>query len=67
MPSRLYITYNWPPVKLSETFLSDISFETPVIPKAFHILETYNPGSVIRILAFDGNDTDTDANYKGTR
>ncbi|KAK3745545.1 hypothetical protein QZH41_012454 [Actinostola sp. cb2023] len=34
----------------------DILFDVPVIPKVIHILETYNPGSIIKIFALQTND-----------
>ncbi|KAM9315759.1 F-box/LRR-repeat protein 4 [Gastrophryne carolinensis] len=43
-----------PPSFFSQDYV-ELAFEDPVYPTAVHILETYHPGSVVRILACSAN------------
>ncbi|NXD86280.1 FBXL4 protein, partial [Halcyon senegalensis] len=43
-----------PPTFCSQDFV-ELAFEEPVYPTAVHILETYHPGAVVRILACSAN------------
>ncbi|XP_067150047.1 F-box/LRR-repeat protein 4 isoform X4 [Apteryx mantelli] len=43
-----------PPTFCSQDYV-ELAFEEPVYPTAVHILETYHPGAVVRILACSAN------------
>ncbi|XP_025894107.1 F-box/LRR-repeat protein 4 isoform X3 [Nothoprocta perdicaria] len=43
-----------PPAFCSQDYV-ELAFEEPVYPTAVHILETYHPGAVVRILACSAN------------
>ncbi|XP_048580350.1 F-box/LRR-repeat protein 4 isoform X2 [Nematostella vectensis] len=60
-PCKLKCKTRTPTDFISQDF-ADIAYEVPVYPKVINILETYNPGAVVRILALQ-----TDTNMVHTK